>query len=308
LNTVVAAPDISIIIPSFGPTPYLRELVNSIKNQTVQACEIIVAHSGTCDPTQWLHNPDDGVKVIHSELRWLPGAARNAGAQLATGEWLAFVDSDILPESTWLDGFIRASHRIPQPAVFVGSLSYGKEDGYWGRCLWYVESGSVHPYRKQHLMASAPGANFMIKRVAFEKIEGFPADMLVAEDAQFFVGLRKMDHKIVFTPEAQGAHQYNSKLKSYFSRLFELGEGAAHIRLIFDLPGSVAARYPLLALGLWMIRYLQICKRVIENHGPVGKLIKHSPGILLGLISWSAGFLKQSVRHSREESRKLDDN
>lgn len=288
-------PSISVVIPSYGPTPYLRSLVDSLNTQTVRPLEIIIAHSGSCDPTEWLHDSEGGVTVIHSRDRWLPGAARNAGAIAAKGEWLAFIDSDVIAEKAWLEGFSVATCNYTQPVVFVGSLNHGPEDGYWGRCLWFIEFGSVHPYRVSHLMASAPGANLMLPRDAFEQVEGFPVDMFVAEDALFFIRLQEMGYNLVFTPEARASHQCISDYSHFMPRLFKLGEGAAHIRLARNLPGSLAAKVPPLALGLWLARYMQICKRVVESRGPIIKLLVHTPGILLGLLSWSGGFFKRSI-------------
>ena len=286
---------VSVLIPSYGPTPYLRSLVDSLKAQNLRPLEIIIAHSGSCDPTGWLHDPKSAVTVIHSEERWLPGAARNVAADAAKGNWLAFIDSDVIAEESWLEGFAKATCNHAQPAVFVGSLQHGIRDGYWGRCLWFIEFGSIHPYRASHLMASAPGANLMVSRDAFSAVGGFPNDMLVAEDALFLTGLSEMGYTLVFIPEACGVHQFATDHRSFLTRLFNLGEGAAEIRLMRNLPGSLAARVPPLVLVLWLVRYVQIGKRVIQSQGPIVKFLAHTPGILLGLFAWSAGFFKRAI-------------
>ncbi len=292
------------MIPSYGPTPYLRSLVDSLKAQTVPPTEIVIAHSGTCDPTEWLHDPGGSVVVIHSDDRWLPGAARNAGAQAAQGYWLAFIDSDVIAEPDWLEGFVEATRNATEPAVFVGSLDHGDGDAFWGRCLWFIEFGSVHPYRGVHVMASAPGANLMVSKDVFNRGGRFPTDMIVAEDALFFVRLREMGNRLVFTPGARGSHQCISDFGHFMRRLFQLGHGAVHIRLAQNLPGSLAAKVPLLALGLWLVRYAQIFKRVVENRGPILKLFAHTPGIFLGLLSWNGGFLKGAIIRKQADTKK----
>ncbi len=51
---------------------------------------------------QWTQGPQRG-----------PGANRNHGAKLATGEWLVFVDDDCLPEPQWLDAYAIAIDGLP---------------------------------------------------------------------------------------------------------------------------------------------------------------------------------------------------
>ena len=86
----------SVIIPAYNDAPFLKELVESIKKQIHNSLEIIIAHSSTHDPSQLLDNKSSHIHVIHSDDRWLPGAARNAGAKKATGDWLIFIDSDVI--------------------------------------------------------------------------------------------------------------------------------------------------------------------------------------------------------------------
>lgn len=296
-------PRISVVIPAYGQTPHLRPLIESLRAQTVQPHELIIAHSGEADPTAWLHDPDKGIIVIHADERWLPGAARNAGAAAAQGDWLAFVDSDVIAEPTWLEGFLAAKRRSDHPTVFVGALNHAAGDGYWGRCMWFIESGSVHPYRASHDMASAPGANLMMAKDIFLRAGGFPTNLLIAEDAQLSTRARDLGCRLLFVPEARAAHHYAFDFRHVMQRLFRLGEGAAHIRLLETLPGSLAARVPPLALGLWLARLALITKRVIENRGPLAKLLVHSPGILLGLVSWSWGFFLGAVSHRADGSK-----
>ena len=92
---------ISVIVPVYKVEDYLDRCIESIVNQTYTNLEIILVDDGSPDncPTlcdEWA-NKDDRIKVIHKENGGLSDA-RNAGLAIATGEHIAFVDSD-----DWID-------------------------------------------------------------------------------------------------------------------------------------------------------------------------------------------------------------
>ena len=88
---------VSVIVPIYKVEQYLDECVESIVNQTYKNLEIILVDDGSpdgcpqmCD--EWLRK-DGRIKVIHKKNGGL-SSARNAGLDVATGEFVCFVDSD----------------------------------------------------------------------------------------------------------------------------------------------------------------------------------------------------------------------
>ena len=88
---------VSIIIPVYKVEKYLNRCVESVVNQTYSNLEIILVDDGSpdncpqmCD--EWAVK-DERIKVIHKENAGL-GIARNSGMEMATGDYLMFVDSD----------------------------------------------------------------------------------------------------------------------------------------------------------------------------------------------------------------------
>lgn len=88
---------ISIIVPIYKVEPYLRQCVDSIINQTYKNLEIILVDDGSPDGCPQICDDyaakDTRVKVIHKENGGL-SSARNAGLDIAKGDYIAFVDSD----------------------------------------------------------------------------------------------------------------------------------------------------------------------------------------------------------------------
>lgn len=94
-------PLISIIVPIYNVEKYLNRCIESIVNQTYKNLEIILVDDGSpdncpqiCD--EWKEK-DNRIVVIHKENGGLSDA-RNAGLNIAQGEYIAFVDSD-----DWID-------------------------------------------------------------------------------------------------------------------------------------------------------------------------------------------------------------
>lgn len=88
---------ISVIIPIYKVENYLKECLNSVVNQTYTNLEIILVDDGSPDNCPQIcedyASKDKRIKVIHKENGGL-SSARNAGLEIATGEYIAFVDSD----------------------------------------------------------------------------------------------------------------------------------------------------------------------------------------------------------------------
>lgn len=91
-------PSVSIIIPCFGVEKYLDRCMETIVNQTLKDIEIILVDDVSPDRVpemcdEWAKK-DSRIKVVHKEKNEGLGFARNTGLEVATGEYVAFVDSD----------------------------------------------------------------------------------------------------------------------------------------------------------------------------------------------------------------------
>lgn len=94
-------PLISVIIPVYGVEKYIAQCLDSIINQTYKNLEIIVVNDGTKDRSAEIAKEyatkDSRIKVYDFQNGGL-SVARNRGLEIATGDYISYIDSD-----DWLD-------------------------------------------------------------------------------------------------------------------------------------------------------------------------------------------------------------
>ena len=103
---------ISVIVPVYNVEQYLDRCVNSIVQQTYQNLEIVLIDDGSPDQCpqmcdEW-SKKDNRIKVVHKENGGL-SSARNAGLDTASGEYIAFVDSDDYIDNQMLELMLNAA-------------------------------------------------------------------------------------------------------------------------------------------------------------------------------------------------------
>jgi glycosyltransferase involved in cell wall biosynthesis len=283
--------NVSVVIPAYGLCPQLSEVVGAVLDQTTVPGEIIVAHSGEHDPTEQLQSLDERIRVIHSDPGLLAGAARNLGVEKSCGKWVAFVDADVVPRRDWLAELL-AGTEVAQTDFVVGAIDCASPGGYWGRCLWVVEFGSVHPYLPSREIESGASANMMAPLGAIKQGSGFAVDFQGGEDTKLHASMRQRGLRLRFCPSAVVRHYNVPGFHNCIRHLRRLGFGSGYVRTIHgNLRGSVAARHPVLSVGLWLSRFVLISFRILRWGGDLRIWYPIlAPGILIGVMAWNIGF------------------
>lgn len=115
---------VSVIVPVYNTEEFLDDCIQSIINQSYKKLEIIIIndHStdGSLDKISQYANDDERIKVINNKERQGVGASRNIGVNLATGEFIYFVDSDDLLHE---DAIKHLVENIGEHEFISGSMS-----------------------------------------------------------------------------------------------------------------------------------------------------------------------------------------
>lgn len=87
---------VSVVIPTYNRENTIESSVRSALNQTYPVEEVLVCDDGSTDHTESIVRSieDDRVKWLPGRHWGRPAPPRNRGLQVATGQWLAFLDSD----------------------------------------------------------------------------------------------------------------------------------------------------------------------------------------------------------------------
>lgn len=117
-------PFISVVVPAYNQAQFLPDALESILAQTYLDYEIIVVNDGSTDETaQVIDQYKSQVRVIWQENQGLAGA-RNTGIEAASGEIIAFLDSDDIWLPTYLDCIVSLSHMHPNASIFHTGWRY----------------------------------------------------------------------------------------------------------------------------------------------------------------------------------------
>lgn len=131
------APLVSAIIPVHNGEVFIVDAIRSVLGQTYRALECVVIDDGSTDGTvNRVRGFGDAVRLVEKENAGV-SSARNAGAAMADGEYLAFLDSD----DVWLPEKLEAQMEIFRERPNLG-LTY---TGYWivDEALKYVRAVGV---------------------------------------------------------------------------------------------------------------------------------------------------------------------
>jgi len=168
---------LSIIIPTLNEEKYLPLLLDSLAEQTFRNFEVIVADAGSKDGTRQAA-AEAGCLVIDGGL---PGTGRNNGARDARGEWLFFLDADvILPP-----GFLQVvMDEIREKGLDIASCTVEPLNG---SKLDRLLHGVVNLYFKatQKFWPHAPGFCIIVRKKIHNSINGFDEKIQLAEDHDY---------------------------------------------------------------------------------------------------------------------------
>jgi glycosyltransferase involved in cell wall biosynthesis len=100
-----------VVIPYYNAGKFLADTINSILNSSYPIREILIINDGSTEQasidTLSKYQSDSCIKIINTENKGV-GAARNKGAEEATGDYIAFLDADDLIHPDYYSKAIRA--------------------------------------------------------------------------------------------------------------------------------------------------------------------------------------------------------
>ena len=235
---------VSVVIPTLNAGAFLEALLTRLKEQTI-SCEIIIVDSSSTDDGPAIAR-SHGVRTITIERGdFNHGGTRNLAVRESSGDVVVFLTQDALPENERLIETLTKPLEDPEIAACYGR-QIPRDDAFpterFARGFNYPDA----PVLKSKDSVSELGikafffsnACSAVRRKEFERVGGFPEDIVMFEDMLFAARLLEEGYKILYVPEARVIHSHNLGLVEQFKRYFDAGSSFRSHRWFLDLSGG----------------------------------------------------------------------
>src|SRR6266566_2111492 len=216
-------PKVSVVVASYNGARTLKPCLESLTRLAYPDYEVIFVDDGSTDSTPEIAREFPGVRCIRQDNHGL-SVARNTGIASATGEIVAFTDSDCRADEDWL-------------YYLVGDLLSGEWAGIGGHNFLPPDDSSVaaavmaSPGGPAHVMFTdreaehLPGCNMAFYKWALEEIGGFdPVFRKAGDDVDLCWRLQERGFKLGFSPAGFVWHYRRSTIGTYLKQQAGYGE------------------------------------------------------------------------------------
>lgn len=192
---------LSIVIPTFNEQFYLPQLLAALEKQTFKDFEIIIVDGHSHDKTVLVASKFKerlpNLKVIEWELGI--SRQRNFGARQSSAPYLLFLDADVIPSPDFLKMLLKevAKRRLDSCISFLRPITRNPF------LKLAVTLGSIFTFNLiSPIYKNTIGADFFVRKEAFEKVGGFDETLVMAEDNDLLRRLLKagFSYRVLYKP------------------------------------------------------------------------------------------------------------
>ena len=221
-------PRISVVICSYNGSRTIRETLEGVHRLEYPDFELIVVDDGSTDGTSAIAAECGYCRLIKTENAGL-SSARNTGLHAATGEIVAYLDDDAIPDPHWLyyigDAFRQTGH-----AAIGGPNIAPPHGNIVADCVDNAPGGPVHVLLSDEVAEHIPGCNLAIRKSCLEEVGGFDAAFRVAgDDIDLCWRLQQKGWTLGFIPGAMVSHHRRHTIGGYWNQ--QKGYGMAEAKL-----------------------------------------------------------------------------
>jgi glycosyltransferase involved in cell wall biosynthesis len=266
------SPRVSVIVCAYNADRTMDACLTSLRTLNYPDYEVIVVNDGSKDRTLEITerhkaaydaDPTGPRMVVISQENKGLSVARNVGAAAATGEIVAYTDSDCVPDPDWLAflvyRFVRSGF------VAVGGPNFPPpEPSMVPAAVAVSPGGPMHVLLDDEVAEHIPGCNMAFTKKAFDEIGGFePIFAAAGDDVDFCWRLQNRGYAIGFSAAATVWHYRRNTVKAYLKQ--QMGYGKAEALLYFKHP----YRFNMLGQSRWLGRIYGELTTAVLSRRPV---------------------------------------
>jgi GT2 family glycosyltransferase len=277
-----------VIVPAFQAWKTLPVMLEALRPQIEGRPRetIVIESSGELRGPE-LERRWPWVRFLTLPEQTLPGRARNLGVREASGECLAFIDADAIPEADWLDRLEEAL--APGVDAVAGSVVNGTPRSGVGTAGYLLEFADWLPSARGPLL-HAVTCNLVVRRATFEERGGFDEDVFPGEDTIFTFPLA-VSGRLAFAPRARVRHLNRTGLRDFLRHQRRLGAAYAAVCARVDFPHRWTGRPALAPLGV-PFRLAALGRQLHRHPREALQALRLLPLLALGLVAWAAGLAR----------------
>lgn len=218
-------PRVSVIVPVRNAENTIAKCIKALLAQDYpqNKIQIIIADNGSTDRTQEIISSFPVKMIIEPKAGSYN--ARNHALQLATGEIIAFTDSDCVAEPDWLKSLV-AGFSNPGIAGCGGKIEDFSGTG------WVQRYSNLHVLRQDQSLAETTrphpyiiGANMAYRREIFTELGSFDGRFISGGDTDMSWRVQQAGYKVKYIPAAVIHHFHRATVAGLYEQYFRYGIG-----------------------------------------------------------------------------------
>jgi GT2 family glycosyltransferase len=219
---------VSLVVPNMNNGPALDVFFRTLeRNTTYRDVEVIVVDDGSTDRTPQITRKFPRLRYLRHELNQGLSVARNTGINAATGEVVAFTDSDCRADEDWLY-YLVADLLNSEFAGIGGHNLLPPEDSWIAAAVMVSPGGPAHVMLTDRLAEHIPGCNMAFYKWALEEIGGFdPIFRKAGDDVDVCWRLQQLGYSLGFSSAGLVWHYRRATVRDYLKQQQGYGEAEA---------------------------------------------------------------------------------
>ncbi len=293
----VAARVISVVVPTKGRVRSLGRCLEALDRADYarDRFEVVVSNDrGMPEVESLVARFKDRLRAsTTTPERSGPSAARNAGADAASGEYVAFTDDDCEPEAGWLSALERSLVANPGAAC-GGTVRNGATDNL-GAIATQAVVDALHAGFNRDLDAPRffASSNVAFPSAAFRTLGGFDEEERYAEDRELCERWIAAGHRFVSAPDAVVVHMRTLDLREFMGQHYGYGRGAFAFNGVQSAERRRGDRKAVLE---------RLAGEALSHHDAHGRF-SVAAYLLLSQLATAAGFAREAVVRSIARAR-----